>query len=70
MSQSESKLPASNAEPPSPEPAHDDRAYGLVAMGDGEPCGASRTDKDADFGGHTLLVRSIAPQGRRSLFRR
>ncbi len=69
MSQAQNGLSASNAKPASPESVPD-HAYGLVARADGEPCGGFGKDDDADLGGHTLLSRPPAPQGRRSLFRR
>ena len=69
MSKAQNSLPASNAEPTSPESAPD-HPYGLVARADGDPCGEFGMDNDADLGGHTLLSRPPAPQGRRSLFRR
>lgn len=37
---------------------------------DSVACGALGRDDGAVMGGHTLLSRSPAPQGRRSLFRR
>lgn len=74
MSETQNSLPASHAEPGSAEPGSPesapDHASGLVAGADGEPCGEFGMDNGADLGGHTLLCRPPAPQGRRSLFRR
>ncbi len=68
MSEAQNSLSASDAESASPE-CTPDRAYGLVGA-DGEGCSEFGMDNGADLGGHTLLCRPPAPQGRRSLFRR
>lgn len=68
MSEVQNSLPSSD-ESASPE-STPDHASGLVAGADGENCGKFRMDNGADLGGHTLLSRPPAPQGRRSLFRR
>jgi hypothetical protein len=60
-------LPAYDAEPGFPVP---DGSCGPVAVDNGEPCGEFSMDNRVDLGGHTLLSRAPAPQGRRSLFRR
>jgi hypothetical protein len=69
MSNAQNGLPASDAVPASAESAPDD-ASGLGAGADGEAGGEFGMDDGADLGGHTLLSRPAAPQGRRSLFRR
>ena len=65
MSHAQDSLSASHADP-----ASSDSASTLVAGPDREPCGESGMNDGADSGGHTLLSRAPAPQGRRSLFRR
>ncbi len=60
-------LPAYNSEPGF---AVADGRSGPVAVDNGEPCGEFSMDNRVDLGGHTLLSRAPAPQGRRSLFRR
>jgi hypothetical protein len=69
MRRAQNGLPASYAAPGPVEFPLDDTS-GLVAEADCEPCGAFGIDKAGDLGGHTLLSRALAPQGRRSLFRR
>ena len=69
MTESLDGNPASNAEPTSVESASD-RTFGLVVGPDGLSGGRLKMDNEADLGGHTLLSRSPAFQGRRSLFRR
>ncbi len=69
MGKAQISLPASDAEPISPEPVPD-HPSGLAAVANGEVCGEFEIDNAADLGGHTLLSRAPAPQGRRSLFRR
>ncbi len=69
MSDAQNSLPAGNAEPGSPE-SEPDHAYGLMGTPNGENRSEFRMDNGTDLGGHTLLSRAPAPQGRRSLFRR
>jgi len=69
MSKAQNSLLASDARPASPKSAPD-QASGLAAVADGEPCVEFGTGNGADLGGHTLLSRPAAQQGRRSLFRR
>ena len=69
MSKTQDGLPASGAGPASPDPvpAH---PSGPAGMAHGEAWGEPGMDDGAGSGGHTLLSRPPAPQGRRSLFRR
>lgn len=62
-------LPASDAErvPSSSMPEH---SFGPVASADRAVCAEFGRGDGAELGGHTLLSRPPAPQGRRSLFRR
>ena len=69
MSTAQIDQPAYHAEPTFPEPAPEGPS-GSVAVANGEPCVEFGMDNCADLGGHTLLARPPAPQGRRSLFRR
>lgn len=62
-------LQATRTEPGSWKVASDDAAV-LATRVDGQPSDHVGMDKDVDLGGHTLLSRPVAPQGRRSLFRR
>jgi hypothetical protein len=55
-------------EEPVPNELPGDDAFGLSP--DGKSDGECGIEGDADLGGHTLLARRPAPQGRRSLFRR
>ena len=45
-------------------------ASGLVVGADGKDCAEFATDDGDDLGGHTMMCRPTASQGRRSLFRR
>ncbi len=69
MSTAQIDLPAYDAEPAFPETVPDGPSCPM-AVANGEPCGEYGMDNRPDLGGHTLLSRSPAPQGRRSLFRR
>jgi hypothetical protein len=69
MSEIQNSLTANNAEPTSAKSTPND-AYGLAAAADSERREELGMDNEADLGGHTLLSRPQAPQGRRSLFRR
>ena len=64
MSNAHDSLSASDTQPPP------DYAAALIAQTDGEPAADGAMDYRADDSGHTLLSRSPAPEGRRSLFRR
>ena len=66
MSNTQNSLPASVAEPAS----FDSVPSAPSALPDGERRGELGMAEGADSGGHNLLSRSSAPQGRRSLFRR
>jgi hypothetical protein len=68
MSKSENGPLAMEVDPISAE-AGSGYGSGLPAV-DGERYGEPVSEDGADLGGHTLLSRSPAPQGRRSLFRR
>ena len=69
MSEVQNGRPATQAEPGSeeymPRPAP-----GMAAGADGKDCGERGTDNADDLGGHTMMCRPSASQGRRSLFRR
>jgi hypothetical protein len=69
MSKSQNEAFADEGKSASPEAGPDHHASS-ASVPDSEACGALDMDDGADFGGHTLLSRSPAPQGRRSLFRR
>ena len=69
MTEFPNSAPASNAEPACVESAPDQN-FGLSAGPDGASGGPFEMNDEADLGGHTLLARSPAAQGRRSLFRR
>jgi hypothetical protein len=69
MSTAQINLPAYDAEPAFPETVPDGPSRPM-AVANGEPCGEYGMDNRPDLRGHTLLSRSRAPQGRRSLFRR
>ena len=69
MSDAQNSLSGTDAEPGSPEPERD-HASGLMGMQNGENRTELRMEDGADLGGHTLLSRASAHQGRRSLFRR
>ena len=69
MSKPQDSQSPSEVVPTAVEPGTDD-GYVLLAGADGNRRGEARMDDVADLGGHTLLCRSPAPQGRRSLFRR
>jgi hypothetical protein len=69
MSTAQINLPAYDAEPAFPETVPD-WPSAPMAVGEGDPYRAGGMDNRTDLGGHTLLSRSPAPQGRRSLFRR
>ena len=62
-------VPASNAEPTFVGSAPDQN-FGFTAGPDSVSGGPFEMNNEADLGGHTLLARSPAAQGRRSLFRR
>ena len=68
MNKSQNSPSASGVEPTPAEPETDYGSRPLAA--DRDRNGESRMDDGADFAGYTLLSRSPAPQGRRSLFRR
>ena len=57
-----------------PEPGYEefapDQDSTLLAEPDGKDCGEIGTESGADLGGHTMMGRRSASQGRRSLFRR
>ena len=65
MSIARNSLPASGSGVERLEPVQDDPPAS-ASMAQGE----ARTDDIDDLGGHTLLSRPPAPQGRKSLFRR
>jgi hypothetical protein len=67
MNDAKSSLQARDAAPASLRPDLD-RASGPGSADAGGPCGENGTD--GETGGHTLLSRPVAPQGRKSLFRR
>ncbi len=67
MTESQDGVLNGNPKPTSMETAPD-QTFGLAGP-DGGSGGQLRMDNDADLGGHTLLSRSPAFQGRRSLFR-
>lgn len=68
MTEAQNGLPKSRAEPGAQDPALDD---GLsVAGADGESHGGFSIDTSGELGSNLLLSRSVAPQGRKSLFRR
>lgn len=67
MSKSQNTLPANGPETAFPD-AVPERGYELVTTTDAESYAGS--ENGADFGGHTLLARPPAQQGRKSLFRR
>jgi hypothetical protein len=69
MSNTQNALPAVVTEQAAFEPAPDRRSSPL-AVSDGGDWSELGMDEDAGSDGHTLLSRSSAPQGRRSLFRR
>ena len=73
MTESLDGVSAGNAEPTSVDSAPD-QSFGLGGEFGGESGGVSvgrlEMDDEAQLGGHTLLSRSPAVQGRRSLFRR
>lgn len=69
MSTAQISLPASHAVPASPDPVPDYNSD-AVAIAHGKAWNEPETDDGAGSGGHTLLSRPPAPQGRRSLFRR
>jgi hypothetical protein len=69
MSKSQNKALADEGKSASLEAGPDHQASS-ASVPDSEACGALDMDDGAVFGGHTLLSRSPAPQGRRSLFRR
>ena len=68
MSNAQDNLTASHAEPGSPGSSPDPDS-GPVTVAHAEAWAAHVMDNGADLGGHTLLSRPPAPQGRRSLFR-
>ena len=69
MTDAQKSLPSADAEPWFPE-SQLNRATGQMGMAAGENRTELRMVDGADLGGHTLLSRAPAPQGRRSLFRR
>jgi hypothetical protein len=69
MTESLDGVSPGNAEPTSVDSAPE-QSFGLVGGSGGVAGGRLETDNEADLGGHTLLSRSPAFQGRRSLFRR
>jgi len=69
MSDAQNSLSGTDAEPGSPE-SERENASGLMGMQNGENRTELRMEDGADLGGHTLLSRPAAHQGRRSLFRR
>jgi hypothetical protein len=69
MSDAQNSLSGTDAEPGSPE-SERDHASGLMGMPNGENRTELQMEDGADLGGHTLLSRPSAQQGRRSLFRR
>jgi hypothetical protein len=69
MNDTQNSLPSGDAEPGSPE-FEPDHASGLMGMANGENRTEFRMEDGVDLGGHTLLSRPSAQQGRRSLFRR
>jgi hypothetical protein len=69
MSKTQNTLPAGVAEQATFEPVPD-RHSSPLALFDGEEWRELGMDDGAGAGGHNLLSRAAAPQGRRSLFRR
>jgi hypothetical protein len=69
MSNTQTSLPADVAKPAPSEPLPDVNC-GLVAAPDREAWSDLGLGDAAGLTGHTLLSRSPAPEGRRSLFRR
>jgi len=69
MNDTQNSLPRSGAKPGSPE-SKQDHASRLMGKANGEIRSEFRMDNGTDLGGHTLLSRPSAQQGRRSLFRR
>jgi hypothetical protein len=69
VSNTQNTLPAGVAEQAAFEAAPD-RYSSPLAVSDGGDWSELGMDEDAGSGGHNLLSRSAAPQGRRSLFRR
>ncbi len=69
MSEAQNNLPASHVEAGSRDSVLD-HSSGLPAGADGHSRGEFAIGKGGELGGHTLLSRLPAPQGRRSLFRR
>lgn len=69
MSKVQDRLPTSDAEPATSDPALNPLS-GPERMALGEACGEPGTDEGIGSGGNTLLSRSSPAQGRRSLFRR
>ena len=69
MSKAQDSQPARGNDPAVPDQTPD-HASRLVMAANGENFTDTGIDKLADPGGHTLLARPSASQGRRSLFRR
>jgi hypothetical protein len=69
MTDAPNGLPSGHAEPWFPE-SQLNVATGQMGMAAGENRNELRMEDGVDLGGHTLLSRPSAPQGRRSLFRR
>ena len=69
MTTDQNAAAAGEIEPQSADP-RTDYGSGPLAGDEGDLHDAFRLDHSAGLGGHTLLSRTPAPQGRRSLFRR
>lgn len=69
MSETQNSLPASRAEPESLDSAMN-ALSGQLAGAAGDSCDEFGIDQSNKLGAHRLLSPPIAPQGRRSLFRR
>ncbi len=69
MTESLDGVSPGNAEPTSVDSAPE-QSFGPVGGSGGVSGGRLEMDNEANLGGHTLLSRSPAVQGRRSLFRR
>ena len=69
MSETQNSLPSSHSEAGSRDCTMNDTSELVEGVG-GKPCSEFGIDEGGELGGHTLLSRPSAPQGRRSLFRR
>lgn len=69
MSETQNSVISSQSEAGSRDRTMNDTS-GRVEGAGGKPRGEFEIDEGGELGGHTLLSRPPAPQGRRSLFRR